>query len=864
MSTYWILILLSTLLHIVHPSTIAIDFGSEFITTSVIASRKPISLVENPHSKTKTNQYLSITNQERVFGYDAIAKIKKNPTTVFHHMQRFLSQLVSSSSLQNYISDYFQTYDIVENKDTHQIQFKVKYNNKDYLLTSEEIIAMMLKYIKSYAEKFSKSEVNDCVITIPCFYTYKQREALQKAVELTGMRLLRLVHDNTAAAVKYFNDNRFQKEEKYYIFYNMGDSFIQVSLVSVHSLYQGTKKDMEERQHITIIDEAYDKNLGGRNFDYILAKLIYKKYMKETYNKEISESDIERETIQRILPSAIKYKEMLSANKEINIKIIGIEKGGIYEGFLTRDEFISAAQSEIDKVHLPLMEVLSRNDITIDKIEQIELIGGGHRIPAIRQKIADNVPESKIGVHLNGDDVIAFGAGIIASNALGLVNSYGSMRKKITLINNGHNFDIKIKIRNRDIKENEQFCDEEKKEFALDCVRKVNKNGTIFKRFYNFTEERSVSFNHDSDFIVDVYQSDKEEEKIMTYKVNNINAKLLQEIKKDNPTLKESFDDIKIKLIFSLDKLGMISMRGELVYKVETFYTMLKQKNKNGKIEFKYLSKKPTALTQEEIDSVIEEVDKSKDYSKNEKEKITKIMKSGDVNVKSKFETRKKIIPSSKMYITIEQVFPFTLDKEQIMKGKNVLKHFDDFEKKNLKFAEQKNLLESLLYNKKEWINNKELNAKYAKEDELNTFASIVKQIEEWYNNNGDDAKLESIEEKVKEIKTGFKVFNDRIEKEKKRNTSIKYFRSEVNSALKQGRNWISEKPWIENYYNNEFKSFTDELKNWIETLESQQSSIKEYEEPIITKKLLDDKISLLKEEVKKMKNIPRPVTSDL
>ena len=126
MSTYWILILLSTLVINVQPSTIAIDFGSEFITTSVIASRKPISLVENPHSKTKTNQYLSITNQERVFGYDAIAKIKKNPTTVFHHMQRFLGQLSSSPSLHSYFEQYFQTYDIIENKDTHQIQFKVK------------------------------------------------------------------------------------------------------------------------------------------------------------------------------------------------------------------------------------------------------------------------------------------------------------------------------------------------------------------------------------------------------------------------------------------------------------------------------------------------------------------------------------------------------------------------------------------------------------------------------------------------------------------------------------------------------------------------------------------------------------------
>ena len=102
----------------------------------------------------------------------------------------------------------------------------------------------MLKYIKLYSEKYSNSDVLECVITIPSFYNYKQRQSLISAVELSGMRLLRFIHDNTAAAIKYFNDKRYTKEEQYFMFYNMGASFTQVSLISIKSTYQGIKSDM--------------------------------------------------------------------------------------------------------------------------------------------------------------------------------------------------------------------------------------------------------------------------------------------------------------------------------------------------------------------------------------------------------------------------------------------------------------------------------------------------------------------------------------------------------------------------------------------------------------------------------------------
>ena len=829
-------------------TTIAIDFGSEYITTTVIAYKKPIQLIENPQSKTKTNTYLSIANKERTFGYDALSKIKKSPSTVFHHMQHFLAQKASSPLIDSYLKSYYQQYDISSNS-KGQITFKVKYNNKEFQLTSEEIIAMMFKYIKAYADKFSKSDVSECVITLPCYYTYKQRQSIINAVELSGMRLLRLLHDNTAAAIKFFSDNKYTKEQKMYIFYNMGDSSTQVSLIGISSTYQGTKKDMIEEQNISIIDETFIADLGGRNFDYVLAKLIYKKFQKETYNKDISDSDlndIPKDIIQRLLPYARKYKEVLSANKEINIKIVGIEKTTTYESFITRKEFIDAAQNELTNVYEPIKIIMERNNININQIEQIEFIGGGHRIPEIKNIIEQYVPESKMGIHLNGDDAIAFGAGLYASDINGLSNVIGGVKKKIKLNNSGHNFNIKIYIDNKEPQNKEHICtDEEEHTIAFNCIRTIHKNTTVFKRFFNFTKETSVSFNHDSDFTIKFYQqyendisSSHEEEHFLTYHINNINSKLLQEIKKENPSLNTTSSSIRTKLTLSLDKLGLISIKGELIYKVLTYYTLIKPKSETSKIEFKYLQHKPNALTETEIQELITEIDKSKYYSQDEKDKYKKILRKGEVNLKTKTETKKKFIPST--HIAIEEVYPYSFNKDQITTAKNTLKHFDDIEKQNAKYAEKKNALEALIYDKKDFISNNELNAKYARQFEIEKVETIVNKVNEWYNDNGDDATLSQIEDKIKEIKNGFDDINGRIEKEKKRNHFIKYFHSEISSALRQMKNMLNDKPWIKEYYESEFKLFTDSLKEWMEDMIKEQNKLKEYEEQYLTKEKME------------------------
>ena len=120
---------------------------------------------------------------------------------------------------------------------------------------------------------------------------------------------------------------------------------------------------------------------------------------------------------------------------------------------------------------------------------------------------------------------------------------------------------------------------------------------------------------------------------------------------------------------------------------------------------------------------------------------------------------------------------------------------------------------------------------------------------------------MDEIEEKLNEAKKAFKIFDDRMEKEKKRNNSIKYFRSEINSSLKQGKSWVKEKPYAEEFFNTVFEPKVQQLNKWIDEYEEQLNKMKEYEEINFDKEELSKRLNELRAEWRKMKNIKRPIT---
>ena len=858
-----IIILFCLYIQIFSSSSIAIDFGSEFITTSILLPRKPIKLVENPQG-TKINQYLYMKDDEKIFGQNAKVKAIKSPEAVFHHLQEFLGKTEDSPEVKNYLKKYFQIYDITTDPKTKNIKFKLNYGKKDYLFNSQELLAIMFKYIKDFSDKFGNTKIDQFLLTIPCFYTYKQHQALLNAAEMSGMKLVHLIHDNAAVAIKYFNENRIQKEEKLYIFYNMGASYTQVSLVSVHATYQGTKKNMTENQYIKIVDEVYDKNLGGRNFDYNLAKLIYKKYKKKTANVDLTEEDLNNiptETITRILPYAIKYKEILSANKDTVMNVLGIEKNSEYEDTLTREEFLNVCKDEIDRVYSPIEQILKNNNLNIQNIIQIEFVGGGHRIPIIKETIGKYVPQNKLGVHLNGDDVVVFGAGYYLSNLLGKLNIVNGIQKNINLINYGYIFDISLSIKNAEPTKNFPLCEEGFKGIARNCTKNLTKKAKLFPKFGNFSMEKSVSFEYDGDVDIDLIQNDNI---IMKFHLKNIKESINDIVDRN----KHLVGGTRLKLIFTMDKHGIIKMDAHIQYTVKTFYVYIPPKGKHGKMDFKYLSNpsyERQPLTEEEKADLLKKLEDRKIYTESEAKKFKKIINSGKVNNSTKTETKIKYLSFGKE-IFYEEVYPKPMEKEAMKESKKIIDKLWNIQKELLKYHEKKNNLENFLYTKREWIKNTNVNEKYARKEELEKFKEDLDKLQHWFEENGSNATPGQIEDKIKEAKKSFKIFEERIEKENKRNKSIKYFRSELNSSIKQGKNWIKDKPYTEEFFKTVFQPQVEELNKWIDEYEEKLNKVKEYEEVPFDKEELNKRLMDLRAQWRKMKSIKRPAetTEDL
>lgn len=148
---------------------------------------------------------------------------------------------------------------------------------KEEILYSEEVLAMLLAYVKYLAEKQAGGSVRDCVITIPSWFTYDQRLMVKDAAEnLAGLNVLQLVHENTAAATMFGIDQKLEEDKNLTVmFYNMGGMDTEVSIVQ-YSLV--TISEKKSSPHIRVLGEASLKDLGSRDLDSIMVNLLAQKF----------------------------------------------------------------------------------------------------------------------------------------------------------------------------------------------------------------------------------------------------------------------------------------------------------------------------------------------------------------------------------------------------------------------------------------------------------------------------------------------------------------------------------------------------------------------------------------------------------
>ena len=364
--------LFSNYIPFINSQMIGIDLGSEFFKVSItLPHQNKFYMVENLQSKIKTNTAIFLKNTDRIYETEVLNKKIKNPKNSFLFLSSYLCEQ-NPKKIENYFKKYFYNYDYVFDNETNAINFKVKFVNEEENIVEtkyplEALYGMLFRYIQKISEKYyrdnfnknadnkiykDKNKIEYCSVTIPSYYTYKQRLSIIHAISLTNMHLLGILNDNTAAAFYYFKRNfdinNYKKPEEskdiFFIYINIGSSNSQISLVSYD------KEDMK------VIAEVSDNDLGGhvftRNLVYKIIQII-----------GIDEKNLDINLYNKLYPYAYKFKETLSANKELHMNFALDNKN--YKGVLTREDFNEINKNEFEKIPKLLDELFLKSNKTL-------------------------------------------------------------------------------------------------------------------------------------------------------------------------------------------------------------------------------------------------------------------------------------------------------------------------------------------------------------------------------------------------------------------------------------------------------------------------------------------------------------------
>lgn len=367
---------------------IGIDLGTTNSCVSVMEGHEPV-VIQNSEGNRTTPSIVAFTdNGERKVGDPAKRQAITNPKKTIFSIKRFMGETFAQVS-----------------KEVERVPFEVvnggnnvpKVKIDDRLYSPQEISAMVLQKMKKTAEDYLGQEVTEAVITVPAYFSDSQRQATKEAGEIAGMKVRRIINEPTAAALAYGMDKK-NKDMKIAVFDLGGGTFD----ISILELGDGV---------FEVKSTNGDTHLGGDDFDHVIIDWLAAEFKKDE-GIDLREDPM---ALQRLKEAAEKAKIELSSSMEteINLPYImpvnGIPKHLVRK--LSRAKFEQLCDRLIQATLEPCKKALSDANLTVDQIDEVILVGGSTRIPAI-QKIVEDFFKKTPSKGVNPDEVVAVGAAI--------------------------------------------------------------------------------------------------------------------------------------------------------------------------------------------------------------------------------------------------------------------------------------------------------------------------------------------------------------------------------------------------------------------------------------------------------------------
>ena len=365
---------------------IGIDLGTTNSCVAVMEGNEPVVIPNSEGRRTTPSIVAFVGDNERKVGDPAKRQAITNPTKTIFSIKRFMGE-----TYDRVTSEVSRVPYIVERSANNMP--KVKIDDRSY--TAQEISAMILQKMKKTAEDYLGQEVTEAVITVPAYFSDSQRQATKEAGEIAGLNVKRIINEPTAAALAYGLDKK--KSDSKVAVFDLGGGTFDISILE---LGDGV---------FEVKSTNGDTHLGGDDFDHKIIDWLANEFMKD-YNVDLRKDAM---ALQRLKEAAEKAKiELSSSNStEINLPYI-MPIDGVPQHLvrtLTRAQFEQLCDDLIRKTIEPCKKALADAGYRTSDIDEVILVGGSTRIPAIQKVVEDffgKVPSKGV----NPDEVVAIGA----------------------------------------------------------------------------------------------------------------------------------------------------------------------------------------------------------------------------------------------------------------------------------------------------------------------------------------------------------------------------------------------------------------------------------------------------------------------